>query len=675
MRKALIQFLVASLVAALSVVGVTAAVQPAAATGGFQSTMGLEFWVNFDNNLSNTRTPTIYLSGAQNANVTITWPDLTTQQVTVTAGAVTTVNAVAKIATASKYTTQVDGISQTAVKIVSDKPISVYVSNQVYASSDASQAYPTEYQGYEYRPLIAGTTSLDKRFSVIANESGTTTVTITPKVTIGARAAGTPYNVTLNQGDVYSIRVTGSDDFSGTRITSDKKITVSSTNGCANLTGGACDHMTEYIPPVPTWGKSFVFPASINSSSSQKDMYRVMASQDNTTVIVDGVSTVLALAGDYVAGQIPAINQNMVITADKPVLTMQFVQAGTYNDGTNNVSGDPAMVLVTPVVQYLNDMVITTPATGFTVNTVSLVVPTSDVGVAAIDGTPIPANDYSSALTVGSATYKVVRKFITLGTHTISSTNGVGVFVYGFNNFDSYTYAGAGGMVDLVQNPGGVAQVGYVAAAQVGNSNPPAQAPASVVAPAAPIYFNLAVPASTSGTLRLNGVNLTGVSTLKIGSVVVEIVSTNMYYTEIKWPALSAGTYSIHTTGTNSTGAWMGSQLNALTVQAAATESSSTKSATLAVPNFSGGSAVLTSAMKSKIAATIAQYPTLKSASCVGSTSGPTVLPVDAALAKRRAAAVCRYIGSLVPTVSTSIFGKTTVLGAVARNVEVTLKF
>jgi hypothetical protein len=58
----------------------------------------------------------IYLSGAQNANVTITWPDLTTESATVVAGTVTTVDATAKIRTAGKYTTSADGISQTAVR-------------------------------------------------------------------------------------------------------------------------------------------------------------------------------------------------------------------------------------------------------------------------------------------------------------------------------------------------------------------------------------------------------------------------------------------------------------------------------------------------------------------------------------------------------------------------------
>jgi hypothetical protein len=677
MVRNLAKLLIANLIAVTLVAFAPAAlVQPAAATSGFQSTMGLQFWVTFDNNLTGNRSPKLYLSGAQNAAVTITWPDATTQQETVTAGAVTTVDANAKINTANKYTSSTDGISQTAVKIVADKPISVYLLNQRTASSDASQAYPTEYQGFDYRVLTAGNTSLDRRFSVIANEAGTTTITVTPKVTLGSRTAGVDYTVSLTQGDVYSIV----GDVTGTRIRSDKKITVSSTNGCAVLIGGACDHMTEFVPPITTWGKAFVVPASLNTSTTARDLYRVMASQDNTSISINGVSQTLALAGDFYEAQIATAGLNLVVTADKPVLVMQAVMYGSYTDGVTTQTGDPSMVFITPVVQYLNDLVITTPATGFAVNAVSLVVPTSDVGTATLNGTAIPAGDYSSTLTVGSATFQVVKKTLALGTHTISSTNGVGVFVYGFNSYDSYAYGAAAGMVDLVQNPGGVAQVGYVAAAQINNPNPPQQqAPAQVVAPpAAPIFFNRTIQAGTTGTIRLSGVNLTGLTSLKIGDKTVEIVSSGDGFAEIKLPELAAGVYNFFTTGTRTEGAWIGTQQLVLTVAAAAANPNpgGLKSATFTITNFVGGSAVLTAAMKARIAAEVAKHGGVKSSACVGATSGPTVLRVDASLAQRRAVAVCRYIATLTPEVITTTTGKnTTVLGGNARKVTVTLRF
>ena len=675
MRKLFANLLISSLLASLSVVGITSAVQPAAATAGFRSTLGQEFWVTFDSNNNNQGTPTIYLSGAQNANVTITWPDATTESATVVAGTVTTVDATAKIRTAAKYTTGNDAISQTAIKIVADASISVYVLNQVPFTTDASQAYPTEYQGYEYRVLNSNLGA--GRFSVIANEPGSTVVTVTPKTTIGSRTAGVAYTQTLQQGDVYSIQ---GNDIRGTLVTSDKKITVTSSNNCVNLGGGACDHITEFIPPVTTWGKSFIVPATTNTL--QQDRLAIMASADNTVVTINGVATTLALAGDLYDQLISAVGATTVVSSDKPVLVMQFVRGGRYTNGTITRTGDPAMVVMTPVVQYLNDVAITTPATGFDVNTATLVVPVSDVGTITFNGTAIPAGDFGPTITIGSSDFKVTYVNLALGAHRITSTNGFGIYVYGYNAADSYAYAGAGGLVDLVQFPGGVAQVGYVAANQIGTPQQQQQQappPAQVVAPPAPaIFFNRSIQVGTTGTIRLSGVNLTGLTSLKIGDKTVEIVSSGDGFAEIKLPELAAGVYNFSTTGTRTEGAWIGTQQLVLTVVAAAANPNpgGLKSATFTITNFVGGSAVLTAAMKARIAAEVAKHGGVKSSACVGATSGPTILSVDASLAQRRAVAVCNYIATLTPRVITTTSGKNTLLpGGSARKVTVTLRF
>jgi hypothetical protein len=239
-------------------------------------------------------------------------------------------------------------------------------------------------------------------------------------------------------------------------------------------------------------------------------------------------------------------------------------------------------------------------------------------------------------------------------------------------------------MVDLVQFPGGVAQVGYVAANQIGTpqqNNPQQQAPppAQVVAPPSPaIFFNRSIPVGTTGTIRLSGVNLTGLTSLKIGDKTVEIVSSGDGFAEIKLPELAAGVYNFFTTGTRTEGAWIGTQQLVLTVVAAAANPNpgGLKSATFTITNFVGGSAVLSSAMKARIAAEVAKHGGVKSSACVGATSGPTILSVDASLAQRRAVAVCNYIATLTPRVITTTTGKNTLLpGGNARKVTVTLRF
>jgi hypothetical protein len=340
------------------------------------------------------------------------------------------------------------------------------------------------------------------------------------------------------------------------------------------------------------------------------------------------------------------------------------------------------MVVVTPVVQYLNDVAITTPATGFDVNTATLVVPVSDVGTVTFNGTAIPSGSFGPTITIGNSDFKVAYVNLPLGAHRITSTNGFGIFVYGYNQADSYAYGAAAGMVDLVQYPGGIAQVGYVAANQIGTPQQQQQQappPAQVVAPPSPaIFFNRSIPVGTTGTIRLSGVNLTGLTSLKIGDKTVEIVSSGDGFAEVKLPELAAGVYNFSTTGTRTEGAWIGTQQLVLTVMVAAANPNpgGLKSATFTITNFAGGSAVLSSAMKARIAAEVAKHGGVKSSACVGATSGPTILSVDASLAQRRAVAVCNYIATLKTQVITMTSGKNTLLpGGNARRVTVTLRF
>jgi hypothetical protein len=471
--------------------------------------------VNFDKNQAITGTPKIYLSGAQDANVVITWPDLTTETASVSANTVTTVDATVKIANTGRFSQGNDGVfsTRTSIKIVSDAPISVHTLNQLSASTGASQAYPTEAQGYDYRVLnshLANDT--DSRFSVIANESGTTTLTITPKSTIATRfsiperTAGTPYTITLTEGQIYSVGYSNGTtvDSRGTRIQSDKKITVSASNMCVSFPGGACDHITEYMPPVATWGTRFIVPATTNTA--QFDSLAVMASEDNTLITVNGVDTTLALAGDVSEFPISAVGATTVITSNKRVLVAQFVHHGAYTDGTITRTGDPAMVLITPTAQYLNDVTFTTPATGFAINQASIVVRDVDVASVTLDGSPIPSNLFGPLVTVGVSNYKVAKVNLSLGAHRVTSTNGVGVLVYGYNSSDSYAYSASAGLVNLATYPNGVAQVGYSPAGPA-LSPSPSPSPSSSTSPS-----SSPSPSSSSSApaavLAVTGVNV-----------------------------------------------------------------------------------------------------------------------------------------------------------------------
>ncbi len=98
------------------------------------------------------------------------------------------------------------------------------------------------------------------------------------------------------------------------------------------------------------------------------------------------------------------------------------------------------MMMIPPFEQFQTGYTISTPATGFTQNFVNLVVPDSAVGTVAIDGTPVPASEYTP---IGSSGYRGTQQDISLGSHTITGDGQpFGAFVYGFADFDSYGYPG-----------------------------------------------------------------------------------------------------------------------------------------------------------------------------------------------------------------------------------------
>src|SRR5208337_1040112 len=88
-----------------------------------------------------------------------------------------------------------------------------------------------------------------------------TSVTITPSVTVGSRTAGVPYVITINQGDTYQLAATVlGNDLSGTLIQSQNPVAVFGANVAAYIPDhsvSAANSLVEQLWPLPDWGISF----------------------------------------------------------------------------------------------------------------------------------------------------------------------------------------------------------------------------------------------------------------------------------------------------------------------------------------------------------------------------------------------------------------------------------
>ncbi|MEV1285975.1 fibronectin type III domain-containing protein [Micromonospora sp. NPDC049679] len=386
---------------------------------------------------------TLFLTGAADTSGTVRWPDSTTSAFSVTAGEVAAVPVPTSVATMP-----LEGTANVGIHITAGLPITVYGLNFMNGTSDAYVALPTTTLGTRYRALAHKTTQpgYPSRLTVLATGDGTT-VTVTPKNAIGGRPAGTPYTVSLNAGQVYTVASTttaGAEaDVTGALVASDKPVAVYAGVGCGNIGVGACDHIVEAMTPTKSWGTSFLLVRYAKASGG--DPVRVLADQDGTEVKVDGSVVATLAAGEFYEGTLMASggNTGALITTSKPALVAQYMTNNAYGPSGSTVTGDPSSMLVPPYQQYLDSYTLATPGSGFAFNAVNVAIPTSAIGSLTLDGEPVPAGSFAA---IGSTGFSSAQLSVGLGTHNLRASAPFGAFAYGANDYNSYAYPGGAGL-------------------------------------------------------------------------------------------------------------------------------------------------------------------------------------------------------------------------------------
>ena len=389
---------------------------------------GTDFWLMFNGNYpSLTPTLTIFITSSVNTSGTVSGPSFTSIPFTVTANTVTSVVVPSALSSHTSGT-----IDNKSIHVTSLADVSVYGLNNYPATTDAYLGLPTDVLGKDY--IIASYSGLSgsgSALGIVGTVNGTT-VTITPSTTAGTHSAGVAYTISLDQGSAYELTQGGTLDLTGTLVTADKPISVFGASQCANIPTNvsACDHICEMLAPTTTWGKKFgAVPLAARNNG---DTWRFIASTNGTTVSINGTAQSPVInKGQFIERIIAA---NSIVEANQPILAEQYANGSGFDGQT----GDPFMMTIPPLEQFLADYTISNVA-GFVGQYINIIAPNAITGSITLDAGTIPSSSFTA---IGSSGYSAARITTTTGSHHLQATQPFGVFAYGFNNYDSYGYPG-----------------------------------------------------------------------------------------------------------------------------------------------------------------------------------------------------------------------------------------
>lgn len=367
-----------------------------------------------------------------------------------------------------------------AYRVTSDVPVVAYQFNPVDGStsflSDAAMLYPaaaldTINHVTAWKSMVDNTGGFQHSYATVIATVDGTMVTVDPSVPTAAGvgvpqgAPNAPFNVAMQEGDVLNIAVQSLPaSMTGTKITSnmDHPIAVFAGQECALIPESTCccDHMEEQLAGVRQWGKTFIaarMPIR-NAGAPENTLWQIYASEDGTSITIandPGVTGIPStqfvlnkgqMSEFYATGPVGE-EGDFAITADKPIAVYGYM-VGAQGFGSD--IGDPAMVAMAPIEQYLPRYVMLVPATW--INDYAVI--TRPVGAQILlDGAAVPDASFNP---VAASGYEVARVPLADGVHVFDGgLQSFSVIIVGFDQYDSYAYLGGTGTGKINPNPPG----------------------------------------------------------------------------------------------------------------------------------------------------------------------------------------------------------------------------
>ena len=370
----------------------------------------------------------------------------------------------------------------TGIHITSDDTISVFAINKAQFTADAAVILPTPSLGKEYYAITHWEdpeppgdfvpNNLESGILVVAAEDDTR-LKISRVVNTGD--GGCHYEsdiITLDRGEAHQLLARGgtssfcggptSGDMSGTHVISlgdedeckpfavfagsvSTQVTATDEVGCED---GAADHLFEQMLPVSTWGSEYV---ALPFATRSKGFFKVLASDDNTAVLVTASDGTLVLDETLQKGEVKTFTLTdslpAKVSASQPISLLHL----SRSSGCDSTESDPFSLVISPLEQRLRSVTFNVfegaPSGGFQYY-LNMVIPTSDRGEVRYDGTLLNSSIFKKV--EADTSYSYGRLYgLDVGTHSMSAPHGFISSVYGYGDIESYGYATGASLIPI----------------------------------------------------------------------------------------------------------------------------------------------------------------------------------------------------------------------------------
>ena len=450
------------------------------------SNKGKDFWLGYGSHVSmytgagavnasgGTQSMVLYIATDQATTVTVAIPLLGyTQTYNIPANTVFTTPAIPKTG-AQDARLGTEGISDKGIHVTANKNVVAYTHIYNGSISGATLLFPENVLGKEYYSINFTQTSNENNsypyFFVVAVDTGTTVIEVTPTANTQSMTAGTTYTYNLQQGQVYNalgqlagqsgVDLTGSKIKSiSTAATGCKKIAVFSGSGKLNVncsgSSGSADNYIVQAFPKEAWGKRFL---TVPTVQMPYNFYRICVSDPSAIVKRNGVVLGGLINNFYY--QVGQVNDLGLIESDKAITVAQYIT--TRNRCTNTPFGasvgnteglgDPEVIYLSPVEQNISKVnLYTTPNAAINTNQhyVNVVIKTAVINTFKIDNV-----NYASSFLLHpqDPTYSYLQQNLSGGVqHLLEADSGFNAIVYGYGSAESYGYNAGTNVKDFTQ--------------------------------------------------------------------------------------------------------------------------------------------------------------------------------------------------------------------------------